>query len=159
MIIKSIEILNFRSYYKSNIFNFCEGLNLIIGSNGDGKTTLFEAIEWLFRTDDIVKTDVKFISKKRSEELFAGDSDNVKVTMVYEHNGTEKILEKGFRFTKAYNGDITTSNYEFNLVYQDGIERDTKPGRFFEYDYLLSLESILCSKVKQILIFFKHQML
>ena len=134
MIIKSIEILNFRSYYKSNIFNFCEGLNLIIGSNGDGKTTLFEAIEWLFRTDDIVKTDVKFISKKRSEELFAGDSDNVKVTMVYEHNGTEKILEKGFRFTKAYNGDITTSNYEFNLVYQDGIERDTKPGRFFEYD-------------------------
>ena len=47
MIIKSLEIQNFRSYYKTNVFNFCDGLNLIIGSNGDGKTTLFEALEYL----------------------------------------------------------------------------------------------------------------
>ena len=87
MIIKSLEIQNFRSYYKTNVFNFCDGLNLIIGSNGDGKTTLFEALEWVFRTDDVVKTDVKFISKKRAEELFSGDSDNVAVSVTYEHNG------------------------------------------------------------------------
>ena len=134
MIIKSLEIQNFRSYYKSNLFNFCDGLNLIIGSNGDGKTTLFEALEWVFRTDDVVKTDVKFISKKRAEELFSGDSDNVAVSVTYEHNGCQKILEKKFRFTKSYNGDITTSNYEFNLIVQDGVERDIKPGSRFEYD-------------------------
>ena len=90
MIIKSLEIQNFRSYYKTNVFNFCDGLNLIIGSNGDGKTTLFEALEWVFRTDDVVKTDVKFISKKRAEELFSGDSDNVSVSVTYEHNGSQK---------------------------------------------------------------------
>ena len=134
MIIKSLEIQNFRSYYKSNLFNFCDGLNLIIGSNGDGKTTLFEALEWVFRTDEVVKTDVKFISKKRAEELFSGDSDNVAVSVTYEHNGCQKILEKKFRFTKSYNGDITTSNYEFNLIVQDGVERDIKPGSRFEYD-------------------------
>lgn len=134
MIIKSLEIQNFRSYYKTNVFNFCDGLNLIIGSNGDGKTTLFEALEWVFRTDDVVKTDVKFISKKRAEELFSGDSDNVSVSVTYEHNGSQKILEKKFRFTKAYNGDITTSNYEFNLITQDGVERDIKSGNRFEYD-------------------------
>ncbi len=134
MIIKSVEIQNFRSYYKTNVFNFCEGLNLIIGSNGDGKTTLFEALEWLFRTDDVIKTDAKFISKKRSEELFSGDSDNVVVSVTYEHNGSQKILEKKFRFTKAYNGDITVSNYEFNLISQDGVERDIKSGNRFEYD-------------------------
>ena len=51
MIIQRIEIYNFRSYYKLNTFELTNGLNLIIGSNGDGKTTLYEALEWLFRTD------------------------------------------------------------------------------------------------------------
>ena len=50
MIIKSITIENFRSYYGNNHIELGEGLTLIIGSNGDGKTTLFEALEWLFRT-------------------------------------------------------------------------------------------------------------
>lgn len=134
MIIKRLDIQNFRSYYNNNVFDFCDGLNLIIGSNGDGKTTLFDALEWVFRTDDLNKTDVKCISKKRAEELFSGDSDNVVVSVTYEHNGCQKILEKKFRFTKAYNGDITASNYEFNLITQDGVERDIKPGNQFECD-------------------------
>lgn len=134
MTIKSLEIKNFRSYYMSNIFNFCDGLNLIVGSNGDGKTTLFEAIEWVFRTDELSKTDVKFISKKRSEELCVSDSDEVMVSVAYEHDGCKKLLEKKFRFTKAYNGDITTSDYEFTLTVQDGVERDVRPGNYFEYD-------------------------
>ena len=71
MIILKIEIENFRSYYKQNTFELTNGLNLIIGSNGDGKTTFYEALEWLFRTDGTNKMDTKLISKKRIEELFA----------------------------------------------------------------------------------------
>ena len=67
MIIKTIEIQNFRSYYKDNVFEFSNRLNLIIGSNGDGKTTFYEALEWLFRTDGTNNMDAKLISKKRSE--------------------------------------------------------------------------------------------
>ena len=93
MIIKKIEIQNFRSYYKDNKFDFIDGLNLIIGSNGDGKTTFYEALEWLFRTDGANKMDTKYISKKRAEELFPNDSDDVHVAMTYEHNGRTKILE------------------------------------------------------------------
>ena len=52
MIIKEIRIRNFRSYYgDDNTFEFSEGLTLILGDNGDGKTTFFEALEWLFRTE------------------------------------------------------------------------------------------------------------
>ena len=51
MILQKIEIQNFRSYYKFNTFELINGFNLIIGSNGDGKTTFYEALEWLFRTD------------------------------------------------------------------------------------------------------------
>ena len=116
MIIKKIEIENFRSYYKSNVFELVNGLNLIIGSNGDGKTTFYEALEWLFRTDGTSKADTKLISKKRSEELSADESADVRVAMTYEHKGYVKTLEKSFHFTKSYDGEITTSNFSFDLI-------------------------------------------
>lgn len=56
MIINKIIIRNFRSYYGDNTFEFKDGLTLIIGDNGDGKTTFFEALEWLFNTS---QTEVK----------------------------------------------------------------------------------------------------
>lgn len=134
MIILKTEIENFRSYYKRNKFEFTNGLNLIIGSNGDGKTTFYEALEWLFRTDGTNKMDTKFISKKRIEELFANESDDVRVAMTYEHKGKTKILEKMFHFTKSFDGEISTSNYSFNLIENNGVERIVKDGIRFDYD-------------------------
>lgn len=134
MIIQKIEIENFRSYYKQNIFELTNGLNLIIGSNGDGKTTFYEALEWLFRTDGTNKMDTKFISKKRIEELFSNESDDVRVAMTYEHKGKAKILEKMFHFTKSFDGEISTSNYSFSLIENVGVERIVKDGIRFDYD-------------------------
>lgn len=134
MIIQRIEIENFRSYYKKNTFDLTNGLNLIIGSNGDGKTTFYEALEWLFRTDGTNRMDTKFISKKRIEELFTNDSDDVRVAMTYEHRGDIKILEKMFHFTKSFDGEISTSNYTFSLIENNGVERTVKDGIRFDYD-------------------------
>ena len=134
MIILKIEIENFRSYYKQNTFELTNGLNLIIGSNGDGKTTFYEALEWLFRTDGTNKMDTKFISKKRIEELFANESDDVRVAMTYEHKGKTKILEKMFHFTKSFDGEVSTSNYSFSLIENVGVERIVKDGIRFDYD-------------------------
>lgn len=134
MIIQRIEIYNFRSYYKLNTFELTNGLNLIIGSNGDGKTTLYEALEWLFRTDGTNKMDTEFISKKRISDLSANESDNVRVTMVYTHRGVSKTLEKTFRFTKSFDGDINTSNFSYTLSEMDGVERVMKDGHYFDYD-------------------------
>lgn len=134
MIIQKIEIDNFRSYYKQNTFELTNGLNLIIGSNGDGKTTFYEALEWLFRTDGTNKMDSKLISKKRIEELFTDESDDVRVAMTYEHKGKTKILEKMFHFTKSFDGEVSTSNYTFNLIENNGVERVVKDGIRFDYD-------------------------
>ena len=146
MIIKKIEIENFRSYYKHNEFELSGGLNLIIGSNGDGKTTFYEALEWLFRTDGGNKMDTKFISKKRSEELFSGDSDDVRVSMTYEHKGLIKTLEKMFRFTKALDGEIGTSNFSYSLRAENGIERIVKDGLFFEKDLPVERQKFIMFK-------------
>lgn len=134
MIIQKIEIENFRSYYKSNSFELDNGLNLIIGSNGDGKTTLYEALEWLFRTDGTNKTDSKFISKKRIDELFPDDSDDVRVAMTYEHKGEVKTLEKMFHFTKSFDGEVNLSNYTHSLIEQNGVERIIHDGICFDFD-------------------------
>lgn len=134
MIIKKIEIENFRSYYKSNTFELIDGLNLIIGSNGDGKTTFYEALEWLFRTDGTRNMDSKFISKKRVDELFPDESDDLRVAMTYEHKGQLKTLEKMFHFTKSFDGEMSMSNYSFTLVEQNGVERMVRDGLRFDKD-------------------------
>lgn len=146
MIIKKIEIRNFRSYYKDNSFDFINGFNLVIGSNGDGKTTFYDALEWLFRTDGANKMDTKFISKKRSEELLPNDSDNVRVAMTYEHKGQKKVLEKMFRFTKSFDGELSTSNYTFTLIEMNGIERIIKEGNSFDKDVSSEMRNFIMFK-------------
>ena len=149
MIVQKIEIQNFRSYYKDNSFELSEGLNLIIGSNGDGKTTFYEALEWLFRTDGTNKMDTKYISKKRSEELMPNSSDDVRVAMTYEHKGRIKVLEKIFHFTKSFDGEVSTSNYTFSLIEGTGVERIIKDGVAFDKDLPSEMRKFIMFKGEQ----------
>ena len=52
MTLKTIEIINFRLHTKT-ILNFSEALNYIIGGNGQGKTTILEAIYYLCTTKNL----------------------------------------------------------------------------------------------------------
>lgn len=126
MIIKEITLENFRSYYGTNTISFNDGLMLFIGDNGDGKTTFFEALEWLFDTTK-QNTDSRLISEKRISELPEFSSDVVKVSMTFEHDG-EKIVEKSFSFNKNSVGGIKTENFQFKGWYNNGTERDTIHG-------------------------------
>ena len=134
MVIRKIEICNFRLFYKDNTFELSDGLNLILGWHGDGKSTFFDALEWLFRTDGTNKMDSKFISKKRLSELLPNDSDNVRVAISYEHKEKQKVLVKHFRFTKSLDGEISTSNYMFSLIENSGTECIVNDGVYFDKD-------------------------
>lgn len=146
MIIQKIEIQNFRSYYRSNLFELTNGFNLIIGSNGDGKTTFYEALEWLFRTDGTKKMEEGYISKKRCEDLLPGESDNVSVSMTYEHDGMTKVLEKNFRFTKSLDNEIDLSNYSFTLSESDDSGRAPVSGQYFDHDLPSELRKFIMFK-------------
>ena len=146
MVIKKIEICNFRIFYKDNAFELLDGLNLILGWHGDGKTTFFDALDWLFRTDGTNKMDSKYISKKRIEELFSGDSDNVRVAMTYEHKGKVKVLEKAFRFTKSFDDEVGTTNYNFTLTEQNGEEVIVKDGFSFDKDISSDIRKFIMFK-------------
>lgn len=112
MIIKELRIKNFRSYYgDNNRFVFSDGLTLIIGDNGDGKTTFFEALQWLFNTTHD-KGNMDHVSEMRKSKLEIGESDELSVSMIFDHDG-EKSVEKSFTFERISedNFKIGTLNY------------------------------------------------
>lgn len=102
MIIKEIRIKNFRSYYgDQNLFEFSSGLTLILGDNGDGKTTFFEALEWLLQTEiDRGNKELDNVSEMRKSKLEIGEQDEVSVFMSFEHDGM-KSVEKSFTFERT----------------------------------------------------------
>ena len=132
MIIKDIKINNFRSYYGSNHLSLSKGLTLVIGDNGDGKTTLFEALEWLFDTTGENRKD-SHISEKRKSELEIGESDEVSVSITFEHDG-EKEIEKSFTFERLSEDNVRTKDYKFVGYFIEGSERD-----FIAGDRLLNM--------------------
>lgn len=121
MIIKEITIENFRSYYGVNTIKFNDGLMIFIGDNGDGKTTFFEALEWLFDTSK-QNLDLRLISEKKISELPEFESDVLRVSMTFEHDG-EKIVEKSFSFSKDANNEIKTGDFQFKGFENEGAER------------------------------------
>lgn len=122
MKIKKITIENFRSYYGTNIINVGEGLTLIIGSNGDGKTTLYDALDWLFNSTNT--TDLsRLISQKKISEMMEGDQASVRVSIEFEHNDEVKLLEKSFSFTTSYKGIISCAQPQCSLFEVHGSER------------------------------------
>lgn len=126
MILKELKINNFRSYYKESLFTFKDGLTLIIGGNGDGKTTFFDALDWLFITTRENKSET-LISEKRKSEMIAGDNDYVSVSLIFEHDG-EKSLEKRFYFEKRIDGSFITRDFSFQGWSGSGSEREMIKG-------------------------------
>lgn len=122
MIIKQITLENFRSFYGENVIQLKNGLNLFIGDNGDGKTTLFEALEWLFNTSENQKKDRTLLSAKRLKELSENETDFLRVSIVFDHD-EEKIVEKSFSFTKLNDDQIQIGNLQFKGWYNELSER------------------------------------
>lgn len=127
MIIKEISIRNFRSYYGENKFEFSEGLTLVIGDNGDGKTTFFEALQWLFNTAT-ENNSIDNASEMRKSKLEIGESDEVAVRMVFDHDG-EKIVEKRFTFERTSETSFKTSSITFRGYEDTGTGREVVNGK------------------------------
>ncbi len=116
MIIRKLEIENFRSYYgENNVFEFGDGLTLILGDNGDGKTTFFEALQWLFdvsKTDEIQKKHaLDDFSEMKKSKLENGESANLRVYMEFVHDGY-KSIEKSLTITKN-DDNYVVDDYNF----------------------------------------------
>lgn len=114
MILKSIELSNFMCYSGSgseNTFEFKEGINLIIGDNGYGKSKLFDAFYWVMY-DQVFDTDReqfrdtrlmkgRIVSDKAIFEAQEGVvTASVVITLQQNERGHEYILERRYSVKK-----------------------------------------------------------
>ncbi|NPA62548.1 MAG: SMC family ATPase [Methanococci archaeon] len=115
MIIKEIKMNNFKSHANSKI-TFDKGIVAIIGENGSGKSSIFEAVFFaLFGVDSNFKYE-NIISKNRKSvrvELdFEVRGDNYKIIREYDNGGKAKLYKNG----KLYASSISAVNKTVNEI-------------------------------------------
>lgn len=109
MIIRKIQIDNYLCYYDTNPFELSEGLNIILGENGEGKTKFFESVDWLFNGEDR-ELDM-LVSAKKLNETEIGETFRVRVSMTVEQYGEKSIITKSFLVKKEKANECSTSNF------------------------------------------------
>lgn len=102
MIIKSIELKNFRPFYDSHRIEFSKGVNLINAQQGGGKTSLFSAFYWCLFNKIYNSTDKEWvfkphfsiiINRQAFENIEIGSEIESSVTLIIEKKTPEGIHE------------------------------------------------------------------
>ncbi|MCA0151715.1 AAA family ATPase [Winogradskyella vincentii] len=141
MTIKEVTIENYLCYYGIKKFNLADGLNILLGENGEGKTKFFEALEWLFsNNNDNLEL---LVSKKALDEKVADESFRVRVEIIVEHFGETKILSKEFSVTKTNDNE-----YDVGKVALKGIE-ESNNGERSPVDGKSLLEQLFPSEIRR----------
>lgn len=109
MIIKKISIENYLCYCGVKEFELSDGLNIILGENGEGKTKFFEAVDWLF--NGINQNLDSLVSAKTLNETEIGEDFRVKVSITVEQYDEKKIISKSFKVEKTADNECSTSDY------------------------------------------------
>jgi DNA sulfur modification protein DndD len=134
MKIHSISLTNFLCYYGSNNkVTFDEGLNLILGANGYGKSKLYDAFQWVFKdgiSDDSQPGKIKntsalkkeLISEKALLECEIGDKVTCEVMIeVSDSTSTYQLKRKYFVSKKDDNSWIEAKVSSFEVYKKDVI--------------------------------------
>ena len=116
MFIEKIIIKNFRSYYGVKTFNFWEGLNLVIGANGDGKSTFYDALSWVFSDSDGKRgysalPNEAQISAKLLNRMKPGEEDEVRVQVDLCEGKEHKSVYKRFKVKIGSTGEIIVDDW------------------------------------------------
>jgi DNA sulfur modification protein DndD len=118
MIIRKIQIDNYLCYYDTNTFELSEGLNIILGENGEGKTKFFESVDWLFNGENR-ELDM-LVSAKKLNETEIGDSFRVRVSMTVEQYGEKSTITKSFLAKKEKANESSTSSFMIEGISENG---------------------------------------
>ena len=109
MKLKNLYIENIRSYKKLD-FTFEDGVTVISGVNGSGKSSLLEACFMGLFGSKILSKDFVL-----ADMIFKG-AENAKINLGFEHLGTEYLIEQAFR----YSSKTENASSSKCVLYADG---------------------------------------
>jgi len=136
--IEQISIKNFRSW-KDEKVNFKTNLNVIIGENDSGKTTLLDALSILFGKKSLESTDFR-----NNEDIaeFILKMNIVIIKVKYVRSDINKPI-KEYLFTKEY---LETQKMELETL--DDIEEIKKMGLIVNEKITAAIKEVDKAKVK-----------
>lgn len=103
--LKSITIENFFSFGKPTKIELNAGLNILVGINASGKSTIIKALQLLYET----------VCGKGYEKLIMEDWGGFEAV---KHSGVDgKIIVLSFEFDKEYLNRYSEEKWEFNPIY------------------------------------------
>ena len=99
--VKSIELENFRNIKDAKL-DFCDGINVITGENGQGKTNLIESI-WLL-------TGAKSFRGSKDKDLINKDGDFSRIVAITADDNYENKIELLIADTEGKKGRYAKFN-------------------------------------------------
>jgi len=111
MIIESIEIVNFLSYYGKNVFTFDTGTTIVIGQNNTGKSKLFDAFNWVIY-DKAYKTEEEewlntnkwthnLLNQLAKKECKLGQDLTTEVNLAFKGDDCKQyVVSRSYKITK-----------------------------------------------------------
>jgi exonuclease SbcC len=113
MIIKSLTLKNFRKFKDATI-DIPDGVTGVVGLNGVGKSTIFEAIAWVLYGSVAARTSVSQIKR---QDAISSDPCRVELDFIFEENSYRVVRElSGKNFvssaTATINGKIAATGAE-----------------------------------------------
>ncbi len=124
MKINEILIENYLCYFGIKKIKIADGLNIVLGENGEGKTKFFEALEWLFKGDS--SNLEQYVSAKALSERSINETFKVRVSITATQFNEIKILSRYFTVKKNSETSCSVSNLTL-----EGIQETIKGERTF----------------------------
>lgn len=150
MILEEVILENIQCYYGKKTFRFTNGLNIILGENGEGKTKFIEAFEWLFNGEESKLESL--ISAKKIYEVAVGDRFSVSISATVKQHDEIKTLKRFFIVEKQENsirvsksemyGDIVNINGERTEVNGNHLLESVFPSTIRKYSIFKGEESL-----------------
>lgn len=128
MILKTLSLKNFRKFKQTTI-DFPDGVIGVIGLNGVGKSTIFEAIAWVLYGSVAARTSSDQIKRQNADK---SDECRVELDFIFEENSYRIIREmrgkaQNTTATVTINGKIAATGAETVTRYiQDKLGMDFK---------------------------------
>lgn len=120
MYIKEICLTNFRGFKKNQIIEFTNGLNIIVGANNSGKTTIIKALELLFSEGSSKKLSINDFNHDITIQELKSSAPKIVISAKLvesekEEEYSDDLLTVATWLTKISNPYEATITYEFSL--------------------------------------------